>query len=96
MFIGACECGKRVFNTRTGPGHGCVLSVRCCAAAYLSGWDVRSEFILECVPHILRGCAYGTACVRAVRRLAWAAQAVYLVRVCVNVCMHSGRHEQPD
>ena len=43
MFIGACECGTRVYSTRTGPRHDRVLSVRCCAAAYcLPGRDVRS------------------------------------------------------
>ena len=43
VFIGACECGTRVYSTRTGPGHSRVLSEWCCAAVYcLPGWDVRS------------------------------------------------------
>ena len=34
--------------------------------------------------------------VRAVRRLAWAAQAVYLLRICVYVYMCGGRPVQPE
>ena len=55
MFVSACECDKRVYSTRTGLGLDRVLSVRCCAAAYcLPGRDLRLEFILELVRHILR------------------------------------------
>ena len=61
MFIGACECGKRVYNTRTGPVHDLVFSVWCCAAAYsLQGRDVRSERILELVRYMFRVCTRGT------------------------------------
>ena len=61
MYIGACEFGTRVYSTRTGPGHGLVFSVRCCAAAYsLPSRDVRSEFILELVRYMFRVCTRGT------------------------------------
>ena len=61
MFIGACECGTRVYSTRTGPGHGRVFFVRCCAAVYsLPGRGGRSEFILELVRYIFRVCTCGT------------------------------------
>ena len=44
-----------------GPGHGCVFSARCCAAAYsLPGRGVRSELILELVCYIFRVCTCGT------------------------------------
>ena len=86
MFIDTYECGTRVYSTRAGPGHGCVLSVWSCAAAYcLPGRDVRSEFVLELVRYILRVCARGKAYVRAVRCSVWEAEAVYFVRVCVYV-----------
>ena len=62
MFVDACECSRRVYSNFTGPGHGRMLSVRCCAAVHcLPGRDVRSEFILQLVSHILRGFACATA-----------------------------------
>ena len=89
MFIGACECGTRVYSTCKGPGHGRVFSVRCCAAAYcLPGRDVQSEFILELVRYILRGCECDTACVCAVRPK----QGVLYV----YACMYGGRYVQPE
>ena len=78
-----------MYNTRTGPGHGRVLSVRCCAAAYcLPGQNVQSEFILELVSHILRGCACGTVYDMG--------RSMYLVRLCKYVCMYGGEHVQPE
>ena len=50
-----------MYSTRTGPGHGRVLFVRCCAAAYcLPGRGVWSEFMLELVRYIFRVCTCGT------------------------------------
>ena len=69
VFVCACECGTHVYGTRTGPGHGGVLP---------TGRGARPKFILGLVGYIF-------ACVRAVRCLAWAVRAVYLVCVCVCV-----------
>ena len=33
VLVGACECRTRVCSTRSQPGHGCVLRVRCCPVA---------------------------------------------------------------
>ena len=41
-------------------------------------------------------CAIFYVGVRAVRRSEWAAQAVYIVSVCVYVCMYGGQHVQPE
>ena len=80
MFIGACECGKRVYSTCTGPVHGRVLSLRL-GTAYRGGMSCQSVY--------WNLCAILYAGVRAVRRSAWAAQAEYFVRVCVYACMSS-------
>ena len=69
VFICVCKCGTHVYSTRIGPGHGCVLP---------TGRGVRPEFILGLVRYIF-------ASVRAVRCLAWAVRAVYLVCVCARV-----------
>ena len=79
MFIVACECGTRVYSTRTGPGHGCVFSVLCFAAAYFPPGGVYDQNLYWSL------CATFSACIRAVRSSVWTARAVYLVCVFVDV-----------
>ena len=87
VFIGACECGTRVYSIRTVPGHGRVFFVRCCAAAYsLPGRGVRSDFILELV-HYFFSDVY-------MRYGVWLGQPKQCI-LYVYVCMYGGRHVQP-
>ena len=110
MFIGTCECGTRVYSTRTGPGYDRVFSVRCCATVYsLPGWGVRSKIILELMRYIFRVCTCGTVfsldspssvscmctCVCTAVGMGSPSVVSLVVRTCMRL-MYSIRHGQPE
>ena len=80
MFIGACECGTRVYSTRTGPGM---------AVCFLYG------VVRLCTVKIYtEACALHFPCVY-VRYSVWLGQPKQCI-LYVYVCMYGGRHVQSE